>query len=89
LPITDTPACAVAGADDNVEVPFLDRGQHLREECFVVLQIGIHDCDEGRRAGENPLDASGGQATAPEPLNAADVAPPLPEFAHQIGGPVG
>jgi len=88
LPIADAPACGVAGADDDVEVLFLDRCQHPWEECFVMLQVGIHDCDERRRAGENPLDASGGQAAAPEPLNAADVAPPLPELAHQVGGPV-
>jgi hypothetical protein len=89
LQIADAAIRPVTGADHNIELPLLDRCQHLWEERLVVLNIGVHHRDERSRARENTFDAGRGQAATPEPLNAADIALLLSEFRTRSVVPSG
>ena len=60
-------------------VPFVALGaallqdlQHLGQQAFVVLQVPVHDGDEGRGAGHGALDHRAGQAASAHPVQALD-----------------
>ena len=63
----------VARAHHQVEIFFAHAAQHLRQNAFVVLHVGIHHRDKRRRRAQNSLDARRGQPAPPDPLQHAQI----------------
>ena len=55
--ISHAAAFGVACGYDDVQVLRFQLGQHLRQDGFVVLQIGVHNGDEGCGGGHHSFDA--------------------------------
>ncbi len=47
--------------------------EHLGEDGFVVLEVSVHDGDEGSGGGEHAFDAGGGEAAAADAMEGAEV----------------
>jgi hypothetical protein len=88
-PVADAAARDVAAAHRDVDVAAPERGQHRRQDRFVVLQVGVHHRDVRRRAGERALDAGRRQAASPDALDDPHARVALADPTHGLGGPVG
>ena len=75
--------------DNDVEMLGLDLGEHLRKQCFVMLEVAVHHRDIGRGAGEDAFNAGRAEAAPAKPLQAADIRLPRGDRAHCVGGAVG
>ena len=84
-PVADAAAGDVTAADNDIAVPVAERGEHLRQDRFVVLQVGIHHRDIGRGGGEDAFDAGTGEAAAADALDAAGAAVAVSDVAHRRG----
>ena len=58
--------CEGPGNDD-VRASLFYFIDHSWQDAFVVLQVGVHDCNDVRRAGKHALDACRSQSS---PANA-------------------
>src|SRR6516164_8427378 len=62
-PLAGAAAHRVAAADDEIELLRLEARQHPWQQCLIVLQVGIHHGDVGRRARQDALDTRTREAT--------------------------
>lgn len=79
----------VAAGDDQVQSFAAEAGDHVRDDGFIVLEIAVHDDDEGSGGGEHAFDAGRGEADAADALQDADARVDAAELAADVGGAVG
>ncbi len=89
VPAGDLHRLGVAAADHEIGLACAQDRQHARQEVLVVLQVGVDHGQIGCGAGQHAFDAGRGQATAPEPAQAAHPPVLLRQLAHAGGGAVG
>src|SRR5262249_9190357 len=56
VPVADRAPCHVATADDDIEPIGFEGCEHSRQQLFVMLQIGVDDCEVRGAAREHALD---------------------------------
>ena len=88
VPRAEAAAGDVARADDEIVGLVLQGLEHARQQALVMLQIGVHDGDEGCGRGEHALDAGGREAAPADALQAAHARIALRHGAHRFGGAV-
>ncbi len=81
-------AAAQVARRDHQAGALLDGRQHPGQDGLVVLQVAIHDRDDGGRRGEHALDAGAGKAAAANAANAADARVGFAKCPHLIDGAV-
>ena len=62
---------------------------HFGEDGFVVLEVGIHDGEEGGRGGEHAFDAGRGEAAAADAMEDVEVVLGAAEALDGGGGAIG
>src|SRR6185312_256180 len=85
VPVEGAAAADIAAADDEIVGLGLEDAEHIGQQLFVVLKVGVGDGDEWRRAGEHALDACGGKAAPPDALDTADARIDARDLADQVG----
>ncbi len=79
---------AIAAAHHDVDVTLAQSREHLRQQRFVVLQVGVDHRDVRGRCGKNPLHHGAGEASPADPVQAPHIRSRLRELAHGVGGAV-
>ena len=64
-------------------------GQHLRQNLFVMLQVGVYHRDKGRGRRQHAFDAGAGKATPPDPADTAHPQVCCADGLYGIGSAVG
>ncbi len=81
-------ALDIAAADGEICLPVLQRGQHLWQLRFIVLQVGIHHGHEGGARCQNAFDAGSGEPAASNSPDTAGTRVLCGKTAHDIGGAI-
>jgi hypothetical protein len=83
------PAFDIAAADHEIGLATLQQGQHDRQLCLVVLQVGIDDRGARRARCQNAFDTGPGQAAPVDPPDTADAGIAARQISHHIPGAIG
>jgi hypothetical protein len=83
--IAETTTGDIAAADHEIAIAAVQTFEHGREQGFVVLQVGVHHRDVGRRRRERALDAGAGKAAPADALQTAHAAVEFADRADMIG----